>query len=36
MDELDDVGGLSGRSIGLISIVVVGGLVAAIRALFFA
>lgn len=35
MDELDDIGGLSGHSIGLISIVVFGGIVAAISALFF-
>jgi len=35
MDELDDIGGLSGHSIGLIGIVVFGGIIAAMSALFF-
>ncbi len=35
MEELDDIGGLSGHSIGLIGIVVFGGIIAAMSALFF-
>lgn len=34
-EELDDIGGLSGHSIGLISVLVVGGIAAAISYLFF-
>ena len=35
MEDLDDVGGLSKHSIGLISILVLGGVVATVCALFF-